>query len=465
LQVVAGAPLIYDERMRPSAFAVAVALVAILAAPVACSSDSSAGPSSGGFSGTGASGGAGSGGDAASSGGSSGASGACGTSSPATLAACVDADGYQSDVVLVTGERPPDAVHWKEVQDHCRDTLTGLGFSVELHDYGTGVNVIGTRPGKTKPGEHVLMGAHYDHIPGCPGADDNATGTAAVLELARVLSKASFDRTLVAACFDEEETGLLGSKAYVARALKTGENIVGVMVFDMIGYVSSAPNSQKVPPGIDAVFPAEYAELAQNQFRADFILLAHDAKSQAGASAFAAHAKSIGLRAVRLELPPALMALDDMRRSDHAPFWDMGFPATFVGDSAELRYPAYHCKQGDDVVANLSFDFAAQTLRAAAFALATELGMDGGSSDAGSGGSGGGDGGFGVTSCAGLCALVPIATQAQGICASDAFAKLGYPILTTPACANVTTTAQCGSCVAALSATDAHCASVYASCF
>lgn len=449
------------SAMRPSAFAWLWALCSSLVVPVACGSESDGGAANGGASGSGASGGVGSGGDAASSGGSV----SCGSASPAALAACVDAARYESDVVLVTGERPPDVAHWKKVQDHCRDTLAGLGFSVELHDYGTGVNVVGTRLGTAKPDERVLMGAHYDHIPGCPGADDNATGTAAVLELARVLSKASFHRTLVAVCFDEEETGLLGSKAYVARALKTGEKLVNVTVFDMIGYVSSAPNSQQVPPGLDAVFPAEYAELAKNQFRADFILLAHDAQSHAAASALQAHAKTIGLGAVRLELPPALMALDDMRRSDHAPFWDMGFPALFVGDTAELRYPSYHCKNGDDVVANLSFGFATQTVRAAAFALATELGMGGGASDGGAGGSGGGDAGFSVETCSGLCALVPIATQAQAVCASDALDKLGYPILSTPACANVTTQAECASCVGALAVTDAHCGSVYASCF
>ncbi|MBE7482653.1 MAG: M20/M25/M40 family metallo-hydrolase [Polyangiaceae bacterium] len=441
--------------VRLSARVVAVALSGALAAPTACGSDSKEPAANGG--------GGGSGGDASASGGSAGTSAGCGTSSPAALAACVDAARYEADVVLVTGERPPDAAHWQQVQDHCRDTLAGLGFSVELHDYGTGVNVIGTRPGATKPNERVLIGAHYDHIPGCPGADDNATGTAAVLELARVLSKASFDRTLVAVCFDEEEIGLLGSKAYVARALKTGENISSVTVFDMIGFVSSAPNSQSVPPGIDAVFPSEYAELAKNQFRADFILLAHDAKSLASASAMQAYAKTIGLGAVRLELPPALMALDDMRRSDHAPFWDMGFPALFVGDTAELRYPQYHCKNGDDVVANLNFGFATQTVRAAAVALATELGL-GGTGDGGAG-SGGTDGGTSVSTCAGLCALVPIATQAQAACGAAALETLGYPFSTTPACANMSTVSQCGSCAAALGVSDAHCASVYASCF
>jgi Zn-dependent M28 family amino/carboxypeptidase len=299
----------------------------------------------------------------------------CGSSSPEALAACVDADRYRTDVALVTGERPADSEHWQAVQDHCKDTLSELGFSVELEDYGTGTNVVGTLAGKTKPSERVLVGAHYDHIPGCPGADDNATGTAGVLELARVLASSSFERTLVVVCFDEEELGRRGSIAYAERALTNGENLVNVTILDMIGFIDLAPNTQTVPPGLGLVFQDEYAALKKNEFRADFILLAHDEKSSASATAFTKHAGKIGLNAMRLQLPSDLMAVDELQRSDHGPFWERGYPAMFVGDSAELRYPAYHCQNGDDVIENLSFDFATQTMRATVAAVATDLGV------------------------------------------------------------------------------------------
>ena len=311
-----------------------------------------------GGTGNGGSGGGGAGG----SGGSS--AGSCG-SSPEGLAACVDAARYESEVKLIAGERDPGSVHWQVVQDHCADVLTKSGFGVEKHDYGSGVNVIGTKLGKGKAEQRVLIGAHYDHLVGCPGADDNATGTAGVLEMARVLALATFDRTLVVACFDEEETGLLGSKAYALRALKNGENLASVTVFDMIGFTNDAPGSQTLPSGFDLAFAAQVQKVKNNQYRANFLFIAHDSASAAHGSVFESALEKSGRMAVRADVPAALMSIDDLRRSDHAPFWDAGFPALFAGDTAEFRYPAYHCKKGDDVVANLNFEFATQVVRAA----------------------------------------------------------------------------------------------------
>src|SRR5205823_1076260 len=100
---------------------------------------------------------------------------------------------YVKDLEFVAKERTPGSPHWKEVQDLCATRFKDLGFMVELEEYATGVNVIGTRVGADTPIDIVSIGAHYDHIPGCPGADDNATGVAGLLEVARVLSQGSFD--------------------------------------------------------------------------------------------------------------------------------------------------------------------------------------------------------------------------------------------------------------------------------
>ncbi|MBI3205910.1 MAG: M28 family peptidase, partial [Myxococcales bacterium] len=416
-----------------------LALVAALA-PLACGSDDGGDAANGGAGGVGA-GGTAAGGGGAGAGGAGGAdgggAGGCSAQSPAGLGACADQARYEADVKLITGERDPGSTHWQVVQDRCADVLKSSGFSVEKHDYGTGVNVIGTRAGKTKPEERVLVGAHYDHLKGCPGADDNATGTSAVLEIARVLGTADFARTLVLTCFDEEEDGLLGSKAYAQRALINGEKLVGVTVFDMIGFVDDAPGSQSMPGGFDAVFPKQIAEVTNNQSRANFLFMAHDAASAAHGTLFESALEKSGRMGVRVEVPPALMTISDLRRSDHAPFWDAGFPALFAGDTAEFRYPAYHCKNGDDVIANLSFEFAMQVVRAATLAVATQLevvgaggssggGGGGGGGGSGTGGSGGGSGtggsggGSGVDTCAKVCALIPLATTAQGQCLSDA---------------------------------------------
>lgn len=452
-------------------------VLAATLAPLACGSDGEKAASGGaGGVGGGGSGGVTSGGGVAGAGGAdgggSGGTGACSATSPEGLAACVDATRYEADVKLITGERDPGSTHWQVVQDRCADVLKGAGFSVEKHAYGSGVNVIGTRAGKTKPDERVLIGAHYDHLKGCPGADDNATGTSGVLEMARVLGTVGFARTLVVACFDEEEDGLEGSKAYALRALANGEKLVGVTVFDMIGFVDDAPGSQSMPAGFDAVFPKQIAEVKNNQSRANFLFLAHDTASAAHGAVFESALEKGGRMGIRVEVPSALMGVSDLRRSDHAPFWDAGFPALFAGDTAEFRYAAYHCKSGDDVVANLSFEFATQVVRAATVAVATQLeivGAGGGGGGGGGGaGAGGGDetgGGGSFDTCAKVCTVIPLASPTQGQCLTDAVGKLGYPILTTPACASVATASQCGACTSALGITDAHCASVAKSCF
>ena len=100
-------------------------------------------------------------------------------------------------------------------------------------------NVLGKKTGYRYPNQYVIICAHFDNMPStttAPGADDNATGTAAVIEAARVLSSASFPYTILFAAWDEEERGLYGSKAYADTARRKGDSIIAVLNFDMIGY-------------------------------------------------------------------------------------------------------------------------------------------------------------------------------------------------------------------------------------
>jgi hypothetical protein len=101
-------------------------------------------------------------------------------------------------------------------------------------------NVIATLTGTKYPDEYVVLGAHYDsysYSGDAPGADDNASGTAGVLEIARILSQYQFDRTIIFCAFSGEEYGLYGSKAYASRAAQEGMNILGYFNMDMIGYL------------------------------------------------------------------------------------------------------------------------------------------------------------------------------------------------------------------------------------
>lgn len=310
-------------------------------------------------------------------GGAGGGGSAC-AESPQALADCVDPGAYEEDLAFVAEVRPPGSPHWQAVQELCAARLEEHGYEVELHDYGTGVNVLGRRAGTTTPEETVVVGAHYDGVEDCAGADDNASGVAATLEIARLLAQVDHARTVLIACWDEEELGLVGATAFVEGLAASGEDVVANFTFDTVGYSSTEPGSQTVPNGFDAVFPEAYAEVEANDFRGDFIAVIASAPAHADAVAVAAAADRIGLRQALLEIPEGLEgspAFGDLRRSDHAPFWDAGIPAVFLTDTADFRNPGYHCYGGPDEVADLDLEFAVGVTRATLEATAIALGM------------------------------------------------------------------------------------------
>jgi len=137
------------------------------------------------------------------------------------------------------------------------------GLEVELQDFpysgGSSDNVIAILPGKTSPDEYIVVGSHYDSFAWgatAPGADDNASGTAAVLELARILSQFEFDKSIVFCTFSAEEIGLVGSEFYASQAQLQGMNILGYFNFDMIGY-----RNGNDPIHTDMIAPTSAAEL------------------------------------------------------------------------------------------------------------------------------------------------------------------------------------------------------------
>jgi Zn-dependent M28 family amino/carboxypeptidase len=288
----------------------------------------------------------------------------------------VEASRFRADLETASTARPPGSAHWQAVQDLCAARFQSLGYSVERHAYGSGVNIIGVRTGASVPDERVLVSAHYDGVPNCAAADDNATGVAALFEVARVLGAQPFAKTLALACWDEEERGLIGSQAYVTRAKATGERIVGSFVFETIGYRSTAPQSQRLAPGLDVLFPAQAAEIAKRDSRGDFIALIHDERAAASVEPFKLKATELGLPTVFLPVSNALKrspAIGDLRRSDHAPFWDADFPAVQITDTAEFRNSHYHCRGGADVPADIDVPFAVAVTQATIAAATTLL--------------------------------------------------------------------------------------------
>ena len=302
----------------------------------------------------------------------------CGTDSAASYMACVRGADLMRDLVQVAMPRPPTSAHHDAVRDLCADRFAALGYTVERFAYGTGVNVIGVKPGLDPAAPRVLVSAHYDHIAGCPGADDNGSGVAGVLEVARVLSTGHFERPLVVACWDEEERGLIGSQAYVRRAQAAGEAIAVAYVFEMIGFRSSESNSQRLPTGLNLVFPRQATQIRENDNRGDFIALVADESARAATVALEGAAAAVTLPSISLILTAAQTRstlYGDLQRSDHAPFWAAGYPAIQITDTAEFRNAHYHCRSGQDTVDTIDPGFLRQVVQATVGSVVPALGL------------------------------------------------------------------------------------------
>lgn len=277
---------------------------------------------------------------------------------------------------LTQNPRTPGSAHLAASQEYCAAYLEEQGFTVEIQPFSSGSysgqNVIGTKIGTTHPDEVVMISAHIDHIANCSGADDNASGVSGLLESARLLAAQNHARTLVAACWDLEEVGLLGSKAYAEHAQNSGEQIIVNFVFDMIGYKDDTENSQNFPDVFGSLYPMQYSQLSNNQFRGDFIGIAVDTPGfvtpEGGrqfVEDFNSAAADIGLPVMSIEVGEFTAdVLSEVLRSDHGSFWNNGFTALMITDTAANRNPNYHCQGGEDNVATLNFDFMQQVTQA-----------------------------------------------------------------------------------------------------
>lgn len=186
----------------------------------------------------------------------------------ASMLAQVDQDTLQSMVQHLEdyGTRNAYTSQSVEAQNWIFDKFASYGLEVELHDFSmpggeASDNVIATLPGTLYPDEYVVLGAHYDSYSfsgAAPGADDNATGTAGILEAARIMSQYAFDRTIIFAAWSGEEYGLYGSDAWATEAANNGMNILGYFNMDMAGYLEPGGEIHT-----DIIAPASANELRQ----------------------------------------------------------------------------------------------------------------------------------------------------------------------------------------------------------
>lgn len=190
-------------------------------------------------------------------------------------------------------------------------TITDQSFN------SNGRNIIATQLGKTNPQDIYIICGHYDSVADyC--SDDNATGTTAVLEAARILSTQCLDNTIVYALWDEEEIGLRGSAFYAAQAAGNGDNILGVLNMDMIGYDSDAPGTAG-----DNQFDIDVRDFAGSIAMKDDIITVLN---------------SYTFDLSVIEVNPGTFS------SDHSSFWGNGYSAVLLGESWETNdeTPFYH---------------------------------------------------------------------------------------------------------------------------
>ena len=245
-----------------------------------------------------------------------------------------------------------------------RSALEDLGYDVELLRHGdepdAPINVEAELKGTSRPDEAVLIAAHFDAF--YAGADDNSSGVAALLELARVAATQRFERTVRFVGFDLEERGSLGSTRYVAAG--HARDVKATIVLECIGFTDRT-RKQDAPLGL---------ELGE---RADSLLVAANEDSRSMAELLFALNNALDLvelRAVIAGGDGAYPLSGALLRSDNGPFWLQGLPALMLTDSANYRNPHYHA--AGDTPETLDPELLAGTTRLVAAALAVLAGAE-----------------------------------------------------------------------------------------
>jgi len=236
--------------------------------------------------------------------------------------------------------------------------LAGLGYQVRAHQYQvwgeTVANLDADLAGRRRAEEIVLLGAHYDSVLGCPGAGDNGSGVAGVLEVARLLRASALDRTVRFAAFVNEEppfyfTSRMGSLVYARECRRRRERVVAMFSLETMGYYADAEGSQRYPFPLGFFYPK----------CGDFIAFVGNLASRALVR------RSLALFRRETRFPSegvaALGYLPGIYWSDHWAFWRQGYQAVMVTDTAPFRYPWYHTPE--DTPEKLDYDRMARVVR------------------------------------------------------------------------------------------------------
>ncbi|MFZ5906677.1 MAG: M28 family peptidase [Nitrospirota bacterium] len=244
------------------------------------------------------------------------------------------------------------------------ETFRSFGLSTESQEvpfHGrTFRNIIATLTGTTQEKDWLLLGAHYDAAWGSPGADDNASGVAVLLEAARILCKQELKRTVQFVAFTLEEPQaqtinfLIGSDYFACAAREGERRYQAALILESVGYTDHTEGSQIVPVLVRAKVPRT----------GNFLGVIANARSEKMMRSFLVHANRHvpELILVPYKVPMSGYFIPETRFSDHASFWKHGYPSLMLTDTAMFRNPYYHTKH--DRFETLDFSFMLKVTKA-----------------------------------------------------------------------------------------------------
>jgi len=266
----------------------------------------------------------------------------------------IDPKQLEKKLQRIVSERSPFSSprHLAQVENYIEKEFISYGLSVESDNFSyrgkSYRNIIG-RTGSPPRSPLIIVGAHYDSVEGTPGADDNASGVAVMLEAARTLAQARLRTPVLFCAFNLEELNMIGSTHFAKRLKAAGAKVDAMISLEMVGYIDNRPGSQKYPVGLSWFYPEQ----------GNFIAVVGNWDSNSLLKKFSRLLRQVrGLPVETLAVPGNGSLIPAVRLSDHSPFWDLDYPALMVTDTSFFRNPHYHGRS--DTIETLDLEFMAK---------------------------------------------------------------------------------------------------------
>jgi len=297
----------------------------------------------------------------------------------------IDSEHLLQDIEALAFERASEAGR-SRARRYLTQQLESVGWKVEVQPFVPtisspepqgGDNLVAVRLIDQEFGDpetedldkasELIVAAHYDTVADCPGADDNGSGVATLLELARIFSDYPTPRPIKLVLFDHEEQGLWGSQAFVASLKSESAPLMGAIILEMLGYACDVPGCQTYPEVLPIAPPSDvgnFLAVVGNVEHPELI----EAFQHPG---FQESASEPSFFLLPLQVPALSPGSPDLLRSDHVPFWQGGYGAVMVTDTANFRNPHYH--QPSDRPDTLNPEFLSYSATTVARAIARLL--------------------------------------------------------------------------------------------